>query len=316
MQKSSVRNRAVTGSEPSTSQPLSYLLGAAVAAAGIGALLPTGLAWAFLHPPRRLHHVNPRAAFGAPYERIRLTAEDGIALSAWYVPVPPEQVVRGMVVVCHGYSGNRATMLPYVKFLRDAGYATFLFDFRAHGWSGGQMTTFGCRESLDLRAALDWAFFHPELRELPLVVLGESMGASVALLVAGEEPRIRAVVADSPYARFDSAVEGRLRLTFGPLVGTAITPSARRAGEKLLGVNCTDIAPVEAITRIAPRPVFLIHGSEDRLITPENSRHILEAAPGNAERWVVEGAEHVRSVHVAGEEYGKRVLAFLERALA
>jgi pimeloyl-ACP methyl ester carboxylesterase len=207
-------------------------------------------------------------------------------------------------------------MLRYAEFLHHAGYATLLFDFRAHGWSGGGMTTFGCREPLDLRAALDWVESRPDLCDLPLVLLGESMGAAVSLLVAAEEPRVRCVVADCPYARFDSAVEGRLRLAFGKHVGTALRPPAQRAGERFLGVRCTEIAPVEAIAKIAPRPVFLIHGSEDRLILPENTEKILEAAPGNARRWVVQGARHARSVRVAGEEYDKRVLAFLDEALA
>jgi uncharacterized protein len=136
----------------------------------------------------------------------------------------------------------------------------------------------------------------------------------VSLFVAADEARVRAVVADSPYARFDGAVAGRLRTLLGDRVGDRLAPPAQRAGERILGVRCADIAPVDVVCRIAPRPVFLIHGLADRFIVPENSRAILAACGECATLWEVPEARHVRSVYVAGEEYGRRVLDFLEGA--
>ena len=281
------------------------------------AAFPAALAWVFTHPPRRLHRRTPRGA-GIAFERVRLRTADGLRLSAWYVPADPGRgsLPKGVVVICHGYYGNRATMLPYLAFLYRAGYSALLFDFRAHGWSGGRMATFGVKETLDLQAALDWTQTRPELEGLPVAVLGESMGASVALLLAAEDARVRAVVADSAFARFDSAVEGRLRLAFGPRLASVLVPRTRNVGERLLGIRCVDIAPVDAIARIAPRPVLLIHGTGDALIARENSHRLFEAAPGNALLWEVPGAGHVGSVYVAGDEYARRVTAFLGDALA
>jgi alpha-beta hydrolase superfamily lysophospholipase len=304
------RQRAGNGR---TRQILPWLVGAA--AVGIGAALPAGLAWIFLHPPRRLHRANPLSAFGFGYERVRFRAADGVRLRGWFVPAPAGQPARGIVVICHGYYGNRETMLPYLGFLHRAGYAAFLFDFRAHGWSGGRMAGFGTRELYDLLAAVDWVKEREETKNLPLAVLGESMGASISLLVAAQDERIQAVVADSPYARFDAAVDGRLRLALGP-AASLVSPQTKRVGEFLLGVRCEEIAPVESIARIAPRPVFLIHGLDDRLLPPENSRRIHEAASGNTTLWEVPGARHVRSVFVAGEEYARRVVAVLDTAFA
>ncbi len=290
-----------------------WLWGAAVA--GVGALLPLGLAWAFTHPPRRLHRRTPRA-LGIPYFRVRLGTADGLRLSAWYAPAPrarDRRAPRGVVIVCHGYYGNRSCMLPHLRLLHRAGYAALLFDFRAHGWSGGRMATFGCKETLDLKAALDWVAARPRLRHVPVAVLGESMGAAVALLVASEDARVRAVVADSAFARLDAAVAGRLRLL--GRVGAWVTPPTQRVGERLLGVRCADIAPEEAIARIAPRPVFLIHGACDTFIGPENAHRLLQAGGGNVTLWEAPGAAHCQCIAVAGQEYGRRVREFLESAL-
>jgi pimeloyl-ACP methyl ester carboxylesterase len=291
-------------------------LGAGVGGVTLAAALPALLAWGFLHPPRRTHRRNPRTALGLPYERVRLRTRDGLRLSGWYVPVRAGATPRGVVVVCHGYFGNRGTMLPHVEFLHDAGYAVLLFDWRAHGWSDGTMATFGHTEPEDLRAALDWARARPELDGLPLALYGESMGASVALLVAADEAAdVQAVIADSAYARFDSAVASRIRLAFGPAMAPLLTPPTQRIGEAILGARAEEIAPMDAMRRIYPRPVLLIHGTEDRLVTPENARRLLAASPGNATLWEVPGSGHVQGIHVAGAEYARRVTAFLDGAL-
>lgn len=206
-------------------------------------------------------------------------------------------------------------MLPYLAFLHRAGYHCLSFDFRAHGWSGGNRATFGSREPLDLAAALDWTQARADLAGLPVALLGESMGAAVALLVAAQDTRVRAVVADSPFARFDKAVEGHMLFVFGPTAGPLVVPHTQRVGEQILGVASASIAPVEAVRRIAPRRVFLIHGLEDLLISPDNARQIQAASPETVELWEVEGARHVRSVHVAGDLYARRVVAFLDDAL-
>ena len=281
-----------------------WLLGAAALAIS----LPAAVAWGFTHPPRRFPRRSPRH-LRAAFRRIRLRTSDGLRLAAWYVPAPAAP--RGIVVLCHGYYGNRASMLDHVGFLHPAGYATLLFDFRAHGWSGGSRVTLGAQEKHDLTAALDWISAQPELAELPLTVLGQSMGGAVALLTAANDARVDAVVTDSAFARLDEAVASRLRLSFGPLA-EPLVPPAQRIGESLLGVPCVEIAPDEAIARIAPRPVLLIHGLDDRLIHPENAQRLLCAAPDIATLWEVPGAAHCFSIDVAGQEYAHRVIRFLE----
>ena len=46
---------------------------------------------------------------------------------------------------------------------------------------------------------------------LPVVLLGESMGASISLMVAADDPDISAVIADSPFARLDEPIAKRLQ---------------------------------------------------------------------------------------------------------
>jgi fermentation-respiration switch protein FrsA (DUF1100 family) len=99
-------------------------------------------------------------------------------------------------------------------------------------------------------------------------------------------------------------------------LGDVMRVPTQRVGERLLGVRCEEIAPVEAIARIAPRPVLLIHGTRDYLISSENAHRLRDAAPGNAALWEVPGAYHTGAIVVAPDEYERRVLDFLDTALA
>jgi pimeloyl-ACP methyl ester carboxylesterase len=64
------------------------------------------------------------------------------------------------------------------------------------------------------------------------------------------------------------------------------------------------------------KPLLMIHGGQDTYIKPEMARALFEQAAGPREFWVVEGAKHNQALHLAGEEYRRRVLEFFERHLA
>lgn len=291
------------------------VIGAGIAVAA-GSLIPALMAWGFLHPPRRHHRRNPRTAHGIVFERVRLRAKDGVRLSGWYVPPPDDAPTRGVVVICHGYFGHRGEMLPHLGFLHRAGYAGFMFDFRAHGWSDGLRTTFGITEPLDLSAAIDWVKAKPELQTLPLAVVSESMGAATSLLVAAVDERVEALVADSAFARFDGAIEARLNSLLGERLATVLAPRAQAVGERILQRVCYDIAPVEVVGKIAPRPLFLMQGSDDEVVPPKSLEQLAAAAdPAHTEVWQIPGAKHVKGVHTHRDEYERRVVAFLDKAL-
>ncbi|MBB6051410.1 alpha/beta fold hydrolase [Armatimonas rosea] len=272
---------------------------------------PAALAWVFLHPPRRRHAQTPRAGLGLDYTRARFLADDGVRLSGWLVPAAEP---RGLVILSHGYTGCRDTMFPYLRFLNAANFSVLLYDFRAHGWSGGQQATLGLTEPRDLQAAIRWVETQPELSSLPLFLMGESMGASVSLLVGAQEPSVRAVVADCGFARMDGPIQKRLETLFGEPMGRALAPATQRFGERLLGTSALRIAPEEAIGKLAPRPVLIVHGTADALVTPDHAHRLYAAGGESATLWLVEGAGHTHSVQTA-PDYAERVVDFLEKSI-
>jgi fermentation-respiration switch protein FrsA (DUF1100 family) len=69
------------------------------------------------------------------------------------------------------------------------------------------------------------------------------------------------------------------------------------------------------VDRIAPRPLLLIHGELDDLITADNARALYAAAGEPKELWILPAVEHSGALEAAREEYQERVSGFFRRWL-
>ena len=58
------------------------------------------------------------------------------------------------------------------------------------------------------------------------------------------------------------------------------------------GRRFAELSPLEAATRIAPRPLLLIHGEADEVVPIADARALFEAGFGNADLRIVAGAGH------------------------
>jgi uncharacterized protein len=285
------------------------------AALGIGAAaLPAAagplLGYLFVHPPRLPVDITP-ARYGLPFETVRLTAHDGTRLAAWFVP---RAGARAAVILCHGYPANRQTMLALVPPLHRAGFHVLAFDFRGLGESEGRACTLGHEEPGDVRAAVAYLRHRPEVDPHRIGALGWSMGAASTLIAAVDEPALRAVVADSAFARLDEMAEQRLR-PLPQVVRDPLARSCRAWAERFAGCSAAEVSPLAAVRRMASRPVLFIHGQQDRLIPVRHARLLFAAAPAPRELWIVPRAGHVRSHRLVRAAYERRVVAFFRRHL-
>ena len=101
-------------------------------AAGVGLMLSAPAHSAIESPPAELSA-----------EAIEFPSTSGATIRGWFVAGQPG---RGVVVLMHGLRGNRVPMVRRALALKSDGYAVLLFDFQAHGESGGARITFGYRE--------------------------------------------------------------------------------------------------------------------------------------------------------------------------
>jgi fermentation-respiration switch protein FrsA (DUF1100 family) len=87
----------------------------------------------------------------------------------------------------------------------------------------------------------------------------------------------------------------------------------------LYGIDYYNARPIDVVAKIAPRPLFFIHGGADER-TPYSMMFDLVAAAKQApnahvQSWLVPGARHAQAFNTAPEEYVSRVVAFYTAAL-
>lgn len=159
-----------------------------------------GLALLFLQP-RLLYHPLREVSFtpadlGLEYEEVAFRSADGVRLTGWYI------VARNApftVLVCHGNGGNIAHSLDNLNVLSSLGLSCFAFDYRGYGNSSGRPTEAGTY--LDAQAAYDWLTGAKGIPPEQIVLLGRSLGASVAAHLAGRV-RVAGLAAESAFTSY------------------------------------------------------------------------------------------------------------------
>ena len=256
-------------------------------------------------------HSDPVAPSDLAVADVTFESTDGTPIHAWLAFA---RVGAPAVILIHGFKTSRAEMLPWARFLHDAGYNALLLDLRGAGRSGGGTIGLGATEPRDVVAAVQTA--GEVFRTDHVAVLGISLGAGVAILAAADDSRIAAVVADSAWTDQDFQLARLGVIDVGPL-RLPLPPLGPMAVNAMVGADVARARPLEAIARIAPRPILLIHSADDdNATTPvEGARRLFAAAGEPKELWVAPRGGHVGAINAFPDEYHARVLAFLRQAL-
>jgi pimeloyl-ACP methyl ester carboxylesterase len=290
-----------------------WLAAAVLLAAVVYALCWWG-AGIILHPPAMSPMWIFPEQFGLRYEKVAFKTRDGVELKGWFIPSLTGE--KRTILMCHGWGDNKGELLKQTYFLNEnGGFNLLYFDFRSHGESEGEITTIGGLETIDFDAAVEWLRrSKPDLAD-SIGVFGLSMGAAVTVASLPRHPDLRCAAVESPFSDYRTVIKrwawNNMKLPYYPLV--AITLSILRSRVKDPEIDRFN--PVEAAPKIAPRPLFVIGGEFDRLMTPEDVKKVFDAAHEPKQLWMVPEAWHAKCREAAGMEYDTRVIGFFSRNL-
>jgi fermentation-respiration switch protein FrsA (DUF1100 family) len=279
--------------------------------ASAGALLAAAwiIAERATHPwPRREQY--DLLDFDLPVEQVRFPSRDGLRLAGWFIP----GASPACIILAHGHGRSRGELLPHADFLYRAGFSVFLFDFRSRGESEGKAVTLGVHEPLDILGALDHLSSRSDVDAQRIGVLGLSLGATAVLIAAAETADLRAVVAESSFARMQDVAARGMRHFFH-LPALPFAPVAHWMVERQIGADLATVDPLGAASRISPRPLLLIDDENDDVLGSGQGQALFDAAGEPRELWVVPLAAHARGWQAAAEEYERRVVEFFRRHL-
>ena len=243
-----------------------------------------------------------------PAQSVRIDVDGERHLAGW---LSETNDARAAVLLLHGVRANRLAMLDRARWLARQRFQVLLVDFQAHGESPGEHITMGQLEAEDAAAGVR------ELRrryaDLPVAVIGSSLGGAAALLADYDVAPPDAMVLEAVFADLETAAANRLERKFGQL-GRVLTPLLMKPFEWYFGMDADDISPAVAAGAHAA-PMLIVQGAEDERARPSEARMIHAHAGGPKELWIIDGAAHVDLHRFAGEAYERRVLDFLGRHL-
>lgn len=203
--------------------------------------------------------------------------------------LPEPRPTRGTVVLLHGYGLSQVTMAPWALRLAQEGWRTVLVDLRGHGRSSGKRIFYGVREADDLRQLADELTRQGQLTE-PLVALGDSYGAALALRWQTRDPRVRSSVAMAPYAELAPAALN-LRREYARFFPARWVKAGLHRMPKLLEVPPAELDTIRVL-QARPVEALFVAGGKDAIAPADEVRRLHVLAAPSSRFLLVEDSVH------------------------
>jgi fermentation-respiration switch protein FrsA (DUF1100 family) len=259
--------------------------------------------------------IETPATFGAEFQDVEFTTEDGVKISGWLIPSARDR--QTTIVYSHGLFRSRRELLERAIELWRLGYGALLYDSRNHGASGEARVGLGYNERLDAEAAVRFLREQSDSEDR-IVLFGISMGAAAALLATAETPEVAAVISDSSFLSFEETAAHHVRV-FLHLPAFPLANEVRYFVASRAGFDGSKLNALQAVREIGKRPMMFIAAAHDKRMPPDIAQRLYEASIGETrDLLIIDGPGsdiHGHAYQTDPKTYISRVAQFLESAL-
>lgn len=243
---------------------------------------------------------------GIDYQPVDLITDNGLSLHAWWFPsrVAEEAKPQGLIYYLHGNAENISTHFMGMTWITNHGWEVFILDYRGYGISEGKPSIAGVHH--DAYMGLKWAIAKAKEQQIPLVVLGQSIGGATAVTLvanatAEEQQQISGLVVDSAFSGYRRIAREKLNASW-------IT----WAFQYPLSWTITDsYSPEKHLAKLPENlPLLIIHSCADDVIPCSHSQRIYNQA---AEPKTYLEAQEGRHIAMLSQlKWRKELMAWLE----
>ena len=261
-----------------------------------------GLIFTGIQNPRQVDTLLPEANFKV------FLIEGDKTLESWYIPSPQS---KGLILLYHGYAGNKSQMISRADDLHDMGYSTAIIGFRGSGNSEGDYTTIGYEESSDV--VVSYHFYREKLSNQSIFLFGTSMGAAAVLKALSEaDLAVAGVILEYPFGTLYQSVKNRFAVMGFP--SFPIAELLTFFGGVQLNFNAFAHDPAEYAKQVSCPTLYLAGDHDDRVTNEETMTIYQNLAAEDKTLHIFEGGGH-ESLNENFPAAWKRVCAsFLIRA--
>jgi uncharacterized protein len=187
-----------------------------------------------------------------------------------------------VLLYLHGARWNVRASAQRMRRMQDMGFSVLGIDYRGFGQSTAELPS---EQSAleDARAA--WGWIERAAPQARRFVFGHSLGGAIAVHLASELADADGLIVEGSFTSIPDVV-GTFRwgwLPVGPLITQRFDAASR-------------------VPRLR-MPLLVVHGSEDRVISPELGRALFELAPEPKRFVLVEGGSHHNTSAVGQAQY-------------
>ncbi|MFT5253354.1 MAG: alpha-beta hydrolase superfamily lysophospholipase [Flavobacteriales bacterium] len=231
--------------------------------------------------PRPINAIKPDK-----YSTLELQSNKKI--ECWYLNNGNSDSIKGTVILFHGYSGEKSSMLDKAEEFEELNYDVLLVDFMGSGGSEGNQTTLGFKEAEEVKTAYEYLINRGEKN---IYLFGTSMG-SVAIMkgIADYDLKPKGIIIECPFGSMYKTTCARFKImnapTF-PMAGLLVFWGGVQNNFWALGHNPTEYA------KKINCPTLLLYGEQDKNV----SRQEIDEIYLN-----LKGRKKLRTYELAGHE--------------
>jgi len=239
-----------------------------------------------------------------------------IRLTGWWIP--HASAGGKCAILVHGYADAKVGAIAWAPTFHSLGWNILAIDLRAHGESEGTQSTAGFFERHDLNQVINQLRVARPRGTRQVVLFGVSLGAAVVAAAAATRDDLAAVILESPFADFITAVKTHAAHMGMP--GALFQNLSIRLAERLSGAAFNEIRPIDLIPKI-PCPLLVIQSAGDPFLPTGDDERIRRAVASRPESFGPSAcrtlpADHAMALAHDPERYRRMLHDFLADAMS
>lgn len=256
----------------------------------------------FVHPDKVQYSPGLRRDFKVT-EDFMLDAQDGPHLH--YIEIKPQtHEPQFLVAQFHGNAQNLSSHVHSLLWMVDYPLMLSAFDYRGYGKSEGEASAEGAFE--DTKRALEHFSKKAKELNLPLVLIGQSLGGSLLIRALADDPKKyqpHLLVIESSFTSYQKIARQKLAdaiLTWPfqwmayLLIDDSLSPDNRD------------------LKQLNHFPTILIYSQNDPVVPFSHGEHFKELLPKGTSLWVYPERAHIAGMFALKEKYRRQLLKELK----
>jgi alpha-beta hydrolase superfamily lysophospholipase len=244
-----------------------------------------------------------------PNNYIDIKLQSNMLIDCWYLNKSNSikvDTTLGTVILFHGYSGEKSSMLDKAKEFEKMNYNVLLVDFMGSGGSEGNQTTLGFKEAEEVKTAFEYL---KKNRVKNIYLFGTSMGSVAIMKAMGDyDLKAKGIIIECPFGSMYQTTCARFKImnapTF-PMAGLLVFWGGVQNSFWAFGHNPTEYA------KKINCPTLLLYGEQDKNVSRQEINDIYANLNGKKILKTYKLAGHENFLIKYEEEWIKDIADFL-----